>query len=201
MFIDPFAVKVGADEQSYLGDLIPFLGAGLGAVQGYLNHHATHLHPLIRMTQFFIFSFIFQLIFFPLFVWRLDYFSFDPVNGAFGWLSNSYNFFMVILIVSPITGILGNIGFFSSYSYWPMQIVAAAILTEPFIGQILGVLLGQDQIPGTLTIVGLLIITVGFVIASYGIKMRQIHQLDEIVFEMEEVRDVQKFKEDSEINS
>lgn len=49
MFTDPYASKTGGEGQSYLGDLIPFLGAGLGAVQGYMNHKSTHSHPLAQM--------------------------------------------------------------------------------------------------------------------------------------------------------
>ena len=55
MFLDPYARKVGAESQSYLGDLIPFLGSGLGAIQGYLNHKAVKLHPLVQMHHFFVF--------------------------------------------------------------------------------------------------------------------------------------------------
>jgi len=190
MFADPHAKKVGAEAPSYLGDLIPFIGAGFGALQGYINHKATHLHPLIQMHHFFIFSFIFQMIFFPLFVRHPEFYSFDPNYGAFGWLSNSSNFFMVIGVVSPLTGILSNIGYFTAYTYWPMQIVAAAILTEPFIGQIVGIALGQDEVPGILTGLGLIVITIGFMTASYGVKLKQEYQLEEIMLELEEDKEL-----------
>ena len=190
MFMDPHARKTGAESQSYMGDLIPFLGAGLGAVQGYINHKATHLHPLVQMHHFFIFSLLFQLIFFPLFVQNPNFYSTDPEYGVFGWLSSSDSILMILLLVSPLTGILGNIGYFTSYTYWPMQIVAAAILTEPFIGQLVGILLGQDEIPGMLTGLGLCVISIGFLIASYGVTLKQDEQLEEILEEIREMNEL-----------
>lgn len=189
MFADPHAMKIGAESQSYMGDLIPFLGAGLGALQGYINHKATHLHPLIQMFHFFLFSLIFQMIFFPMIVKNPLFYTMDPEYGVFGWMGDSNNFLMVFGVVSPLTGILGNIGYFTAYTYWPMQIVAAAILTEPFIGQVVGVLLGQDEIPGILTVLGLCVISIGFMTASYGVKLKQDEILEEIVDAIQEMDD------------
>ena len=95
MFSDPYAKKVGVDDQSYLGALISFLGAGFGAIQGYMNHKATHLHPIVRMHQFFIFSVVYQMVFFPIFIQNSKFYSMDPEYGAFGWLSSWHNFIQV----------------------------------------------------------------------------------------------------------
>lgn len=95
MFTDPYAVKVGSAEPSFLGALITFIGAGFGALQGYMNSNATNLNPLVRMFQFFMFSFFYQMLFFPIFIPDGNFYSFDPVNGAFGWLGSWHNFFLV----------------------------------------------------------------------------------------------------------
>lgn len=156
MFLDPYAVKTGDEGDPFWGRIIPFLGAGCGALQGFLiSGKGPQLHPLTKLAQYFSFGFIFQLIAFPYFMDNDLYYSFDPKWGAFGWLSNWDSIIMVMCVVSPLTGVLSNIGYFFSFNYFPMQIVAAAILTEPFIGQIGGILLGQDQIPGLMTGLGL----------------------------------------------
>lgn len=123
------------------------------------------------------------MIFFPLIVQNSNFYSMDPDYGVFGWLGNMSNFLNVMLIVCPITGILGNIGYFTAYKYFPMQIVAAAILIEPFIGQLVGILLGQDEIPGIKTGLGLVVISIGFMIASYGVTLKQDEEIKMIIEE------------------
>ena len=51
-----------------------------------------------------------------------------------------------------------------------MQTVSGAMLLEPFIAQIAGIILGQDEIPGIYTMIGLLTISTGFFIAEYGLS-------------------------------
>ena len=51
MITDPFATKFGK-RPSYLGDLIPFLGAGLGALFGLMNQQNLKMfHPFVLMTH------------------------------------------------------------------------------------------------------------------------------------------------------
>lgn len=94
------------------------------------------LHPIVKITQYFIFGFIFQMIVFPFFMNNDKYYTFDSQWGAFGWLTNWETILMVLGVVSPITGVVSNLGYFYAFNYFPMQIVAAAILTEPFVGQL-----------------------------------------------------------------
>lgn len=156
MFLDPFAVKTGDGGDPFWGRLIPFLASGCGALQGYMiSGKGPQLHPLTKLAQYFMFGLIFQMITFPLIMDNDLYYSFDPQFGAFGWLSNWDSFLMTLGVVSPITGIISHVGYFFAFLYFPMQIVAAAILTEPFVGQIGGILLGQDNTPGFMTGLGL----------------------------------------------
>lgn len=174
MFTDPNAVKTGQDEQAYLGDLIAFGGAGCCAIFNIINNkHSEGLPPIVMMGQTFFMCSIYQLLVFPFLTSSTVFYSFDPEMGAFGWLTNWNAFILVIGINAPITGLLSNLGFYTAYFYFPMQVIAGTMLIEPFFAQLVGVLLGQDEIPGIKTLIGCLIITVSFlIIARYGAEQR-----------------------------
>lgn len=157
MFTDSSATKTGMNGQSYLGDLYAFIGAGSSAVFNIINEGKMQsMHPLVTLTQNFIFATLFQLLTFPFLVGPSVFFSFDPAFGAFGWLTNPNAFFLLMFVVAPVTGILGNLGFYTAYYYFPMEIVAGTMLTEPFFAQFIGVLLGQDEMPGLKTFLSLI---------------------------------------------
>ena len=61
--------------------------------------------------------------------------------------------------------------------YFPIEIVNGALLFEPLVAQIAGSLLGQDQIPGIKTLIGWLLITVCYFLASIGSKIKEQAQL------------------------
>lgn len=187
MFTDVQATKTGMNGQSYVGDLYAFLGAGCSAVFNLINiGRMEDQHPLVTLTQNFIFATIFQLVTFPFFMEPSLFFSFDPVVGAFGWMTNFNAFVLLMGVVAPVTGILGNLGFYTAYYYFPMEIVAGTMLTEPFFAQTIGILLGQDEIPGLKTVFGCTVITIGFLIAGVGQKYRT-EPKDEILLKIEEI--------------
>ena len=187
MFTDAQATKIGMNGQSYVGDLYAFLGAGCSAVFNLINiGRMEEQHPLVTLTQNFIFATIFQLVTFPFFIEPSMFYSFDPVVGAFGWMTNFDAFFLLMGVVAPVTGILGNLGFYTAYYYFPMEIVAGTMLTEPFFAQTIGILLGQDEVPGVKTVFGCTIITIGFIIAGLGQKYRT-EPKDEILFKIEDL--------------
>lgn len=64
-----------------------------------------------------------------------------------------------------------------------MQIIAAVLLVQPFGGQIISVAIGQDSIPGFRTLLGLTIISVGCLIASYGATQKQEEVINQILEE------------------
>ena len=178
MLTDPFATKVGEGDQAYIGDTIAFLGAGLGAVFGLLNQQNLKLyHPFVLTTHCFCFSVIFQLLLFPFLEDNELFYSTDPNYGVFGWMSDLSTCLYVEGFVVPLTGILANIGLMNAYIYWPMEIMSIAILFEPFIAQITGIALGQDEVPGSRTLFGLLVISLGLVLASYGAKHKALEQV------------------------
>jgi len=174
MFTDPFATKTGMDGQSYWGDLLPFLGAGACATLTYINKTSdVESHPMVKITHCFLFSSLYQLMLLPMFIDPKNIFSLDPVEGAFGWLGSFHSFLLVFVVNAFLTGIVGNLGFYLSFKYFSIEIIAGAMLLEPFFAQFLGVLIGQDEMPGIKTIIGLIVISAGFLLAGFGANKKQ----------------------------
>ena len=149
---------------------------------------------MVTLTQNFIFGTLFQFIVFPFFVDPWMFFSFDLEMGAFGWMMSSNAFCLLIFIVAPITGVLGNLGFYSAYYYFPAEIVAGTMLIEPFFAQVAGVMLGQDHVPGIKTIIGLIIITLGFVVAGIGSSMKTGSQQKYKLYEDYDTDDIEHYQ-------
>lgn len=181
MLTDPYAIKEGGVGNQYVGDLITFLCSGAGAIMGFYNsRNSKIIHPIVIMNHLFVFSLIFQISFACFMLGPSRVLSFDVGYGAFGWIADKETFWFLVGIVAPFNGMTCNIAFYVSYYYFPMEIIAGAILTEPFISQAVGVLMGQDKIPGFRTIFGLTIITIGCLIASYGTRVKAIEQVEKL---------------------
>ena len=147
-FTDPYALKVGKSAPSYIGDFFAVLGAIWATLFSYINKYTkSNTHPIILTSYWFVFSALYQFMIFPFLTKSDSFFSLDPKNGAFGWISEP-SYFFEVLLTSFVTGLLANIGFFAAFIYFPIEIVNSTLLLEPFIAQIAGILLGQDQIPG-----------------------------------------------------
>lgn len=76
---------------------------------------------------------------------------------------------------------MGNIAYLYSYKYFTLEIITVAILLEPFIAQVAAVMLGQDYMPGQKTLVGLLIITTGSLMAFLGNKYKVINEINKMI--------------------
>lgn len=181
LFTDPFAVKKDGVGNQYLGDLITFLGSGAGAIMGFYNSRNSKLiHPVVFMNHLLVFSTIYQISFACFMLGPSNVLSFDISYGAFGWMSDKDTMWFLLAVIAPINGTGSNLAFYASYYYFPMEIIAGAILTQPFISQAAGVLMGQDKIPGFRTIFGLTIITIGCLIASYGARVKSIEHVEKL---------------------
>ena len=128
------------------------------------KYDKTHVHPIVLSWQGFWFTILFQFTLFPYLSGSGKYFSFDSEYGAFGWLTDCNCIFEVIFITAFITGLISNVGFFGAFRYFSIEIVNGTLLLEPFIAQLAGIVLGQDQIPGIKTLIGWL-----FISACYGL--------------------------------
>jgi hypothetical protein len=168
---DPLAEKHGGESQPLQGGLIAFVGAGFGAVAGILSQKNCQIfHPITLFTQMFFFIMVIQLIAYPFLQDNPMYFSLDQNFGAFGWITKMENIIYLETVVVPITNIMSNIGLFKCFEYWPIEIVSITFLLEPFVTEFMAVMLGQDEIPGVHTLIGLVIIGIGLFLASYGAK-------------------------------
>ena len=181
LLTDPYAIKEGGTGNQYVGDLIAFISAFAGALQSKFNSKSWKLvHPIVLLTHSWIFNMIFQLIMASCIIGPKLVFSFDQEYGAFGWATSSELIVYMLVAVAPIFGVANNLWFYISYYFWPMEIIAGAILTQPFFSQIAGVLMGQDRIPGFRTILGLGIITVATFATSYGARLKAIEEVEKI---------------------
>ena len=172
MFLDPFATKADLTSQSNFGIMFSVIGALSWTVYSYINEKSEdRMHPLVAITQNLLLSTIIQLIVFPFIIGPELFFSFDSIYGAFGWLS-SVEILSQVIATSLITGILCHMSFYFSYFYFPKSVIAAVMLFEPLFAQIFSVLLGQDLIPGWLTIFGWLVAVWGFAISGYGYRLK-----------------------------
>lgn len=197
LLTDPIATKIGVDTNNTFGCLISLIGASAGALQNFLlqKNNATRYHPITTITHTFCFSALFQLVFLPHLAGFEDFYSFHPENGAFGWIGNWTNFALILFVIVPFTGLLGNLGHYITYKhlfvtgephilvYFALEVISGTILIEPFIAQLMAVFLGQDNMPGSKTWVGLVIISIGTLLAKLGTRYKL---LDEIKNLMEE---------------
>ena len=168
MISDPHATKVGSDESSMVGDLICFSGAAVGALCCiYFSRIPADIPTFTKNSAVFLFSAIGQMFLFPFFMGFGNFYSFRQGIGAFAWIADA-DTLSLVLVVSLITGVLGNIGYINSFIYFPAVIVAGFMLLEPFFGQIGGIALGQDNLPGMNTLIGGSIIIIGFALSGYG---------------------------------
>lgn len=176
MISDPRAIKTGSHGANSMGSLIAFLGAGFGALSMVeIERFPKNMPILTQIFGSFFFSTVYQAIIAAFEVGPSLYFSFDPNVGMFGWMA-SWEQLVTVLVIGFITGVIRNLPFYESYKYFSAQIISGSLLLEPFFGQVGGILLGQDNIPGLFTVVGIIIICLGFLLSGLGEK-KQIEEV------------------------
>ena len=134
------------------------------------------------MTQVLIFSCIFQIFIAILIYSPVRVLSSDPGYGMFGWIKDRNTFWFLILFSAPFTGVLNYMSFYLSFTYWPMQIIACALVAQPFISQAYGIYFEQDKIPGIRTFFGLVVITTGTLLATYGARVKAIERVSNFFY-------------------
>ena len=68
IILDPRARKMDSDKPSLIGFVIPFIGAGFGAILIFMSHNIQKWSPVFIITEYYLFSVIYQLVFFPWFI-------------------------------------------------------------------------------------------------------------------------------------
>ena len=86
-------------------------------------------------------------------------------TGVFGFL-RAENAFFNICIFSMFGGFWAVCGYIWSLLYFSPLIVMNCLLIEPFAGQIVGVLMDIDEIPGALTWIGVVLIFIAINLLS-----------------------------------
>lgn len=177
LILDPHAIKIKPMNHDIVGDAIVFAGAGFGAMNAYINQNSTiKYHPLLLMVHTFTFSTIYQFIFLLMFGGP-SIVSMECKVGVFGWFCHLKDFLVVIFGLVPFTGVLGNLCFIMALKYFPHEVVTIAILFEPFLAHLVGLHMKIDQVPGILTLIGLLVIISGSILAFVGTKLRITEQI------------------------
>ena len=118
------------------------------------------------------------------------FFSFDPINGIFGWASSKYLLFSAIFM-GPIAGVVGVGGYIILLDYFPSHIVASIFLLEPVSGQIVGIILGQDNFPGIVTYLGAFGMLLGIAIMMRGDYLMKNKEIPEGELELIEGEDIE----------
>ncbi|CAI2368394.1 unnamed protein product [Moneuplotes crassus] len=173
MLSDPNATKTEGGMNKSLGNIIALLGALGGALYGIISTKMKRDSPQeVCMFYLFFGHFILQMLLFPHIEENPLLFSVDPEYGLFGWLSDPWLILMMIGFVCPWTGILTNYSLLEAYKYWTLDIVAVFYLTEPYFAEITAIFLGQDEIPGLQTFIGVTILSLGIVLSIYGSKTK-----------------------------
>lgn len=171
MISDPFAIKTTQSTPSLTGDFICFISAGLGAGSiTVMSMFPKDIPPLTRNCGLFFFGTLSQSLVLPFQTGFSTYYSFEEGVGGFAWITSFKTFMITTFVVALFSGIIGNVIFIVCFKYFSADIIASFILLEPVFGQIAGILLGQDNIPGLRTLIGGVIITAGFVLSGFGEK-------------------------------
>lgn len=91
----------------------------------------------------------------------------DRHHGLFGWLSGDIAFTSIFFFGFFAT-FFGSVGYLLSMQFYSPATCMHAYLLEPFLAQVLGIAFGIDKVPGAVTIVGVVVVTVASIMVSKG---------------------------------
>ena len=87
-------------------------------------------------------------------------FDFDALNGVFGWLTPR-NFVYSFLVYGFVTRYAVSVTYVFAFYYFSAIIVSNIFMLEPILGQLIGICLGQDHLPGVTTMCGIVTVIYG----------------------------------------
>lgn len=180
--LDTSASKIRPMNNEGLGVFICFIGTGFGALNAYISQKSQiKVHPFLMIVHTSIFSAFYQFIFLIM-VSGPSVISMAPRVGIFGWMSELRFILIVIFGLIPFTTMLGNLSFIISLKYIRSDVAAVGVLIEPFFSHFIGMYMGLDNLPGVLTVLGLVVIISGSLFTIVGTKLRvaeEIRKLEE----------------------
>ena len=145
--------KADNQEDSIMGDIFALLSSWFYAMYFPLNKMVIYKIPGLIIFMYTAFSAFWCFFFINILFRDIDmevFFSMDPTNGLFGWLSEE-QIYISLFLIGPLWGLWGNGGPILALKYFESHIVGNAFMFEPFIGQMLSCAFGQDEIPGFIT--------------------------------------------------
>ncbi|CAI2370412.1 unnamed protein product [Moneuplotes crassus] len=165
---DNSSTKTNGHTNILLGDIISLCSAPLYGIYYIVSARLLQKLPSMVILQVsFTIQLIMNLIFYICFMDTEIFYSFDPNFGVFGWASDTYLVYSLVF-VGTFTGLVGVGGYVFILNFFPPHIVGSIYLLEPMLTQILGCILGQDNMPGFITYLGCFGITVGLGISIKG---------------------------------
>jgi drug/metabolite transporter (DMT)-like permease len=173
--------KVGNDV-SILGDILGVVSSFIYAFYLPLNKYIITRVPVFYAFMYTSFTSLLWFLLVNIIYCDVElkvFFSMHPKYGFLGWFSNDQLKISVFLI-APFWGVCGNALDVFSLKYFDSHIIGNSHLLEPFIGQMIGYLIGQEKLPGILTYVGAIIIMWGIYKTAEGnAKMQEMNSTTE----------------------
>jgi drug/metabolite transporter (DMT)-like permease len=165
---DSGASKSSEGTNIVLGDLMAMISMPFFACY-YLSNTETlkNLPAMIILHLICVFQLVIYTVYFMITSDIGDLFSQNPECGIFGWTSPQF-LLISLTLVGPIAGVGGCGSYIVMLDYFPSHVVASIFLLEPLTGQILSVFLGQDNMPGLITYIGILGILIGLGLTIVG---------------------------------
>ena len=144
-----------------------------GALYVYLSERLIKKIPIFIM--FFlmnVFGFIISVFICKATEPKTVIFSMDPETGCFGFLDPS-----AFVFAHFVWGLLAIYAGYHAYLltlyFYPPQLCTAVMMTEPFLSQVWGVMVGIDKMPGWITFAGALLQVIGIVLIGCGDRRRK----------------------------
>ena len=89
------------------------------------------------------------------------FWSNDPTHGILGYLASPSQFFYIFVVFGFLCGYLPNYGYYFASKLFSEDSIGNMGLMEPVVAQILGCLMGLDNIPAISTQIGFAVIISG----------------------------------------
>ncbi|CAI2363360.1 unnamed protein product [Moneuplotes crassus] len=165
---DNASTKTNGQTNILLGDIMSLCSAPIFGMYYVYNSRLLQKLPAMVILQIsFTIQLVIHIVFYILVMKTDKFYSFDSYYGVLGWASDTYLFHSLVFI-GISTGLFGVGGYVFTLNFFPPHIVGNIFLLEPVFAQSLGCILGQDNIPGLITYIGTIGITVGLGILIKG---------------------------------
>lgn len=171
---DPMAARVG-EEINMAVSFLSLLGNIPGALFWILSKKCNdYIDPKSKLVYLNWCQVLYNII--ASFIYdKSDFFSIT--KGVFGylpWTSFYQTIFVNFFLCGFLAGFWGISGYVWATEYFSDIVVMNTLLLEPFLSQVIGVMINIDKPPGAMTIIGVLIVFIANNYIAYTKKKRQV---------------------------